>query len=186
MAGSLKRQMARAFGDSDLSESPTVETSIDRIGALGKADSLGAKLWRLRLGNDPACYKPVLYSLVKIVRGKKGELHVMTRVCEAALNEWLFDACPTCNGRGVTVFPDTDQVHKACPTCAGTLVRRYSDTNRARTMGWSIDVQRKWNATFNRVHEAISEAFQQVAVDLNWHLERTAAAQEAGRLRLAR
>lgn len=173
MAGKLERQMVRAFYDSDLSDSPLEETSIERIGALGLSDTLGAQLWRLRWGNDHSSYASILTALVRHIKTRPhGGPELWLRVCVAAINEWLFDACPTCNGRGVTVFPDSDQVHRSCPTCLGTLIRRSSDSDRAKAMRWSVETQRKWNIAFSQVHEAIAAADAKLRRQLNAQLER--------------
>lgn len=176
MSEYLIKQMTEAFMDDDLRDSEFEEKSIDRIHALGLSQTLGGLLWRLRWGNDQACYQPTTILLVRPIWAQpklrpSGGIGLCTKVCEAVLHEWLFDACPTCGGRGVTVFTGTDQVHKSCPACAGTLIRRFSDVERAREMGWTVETQRRWNFIFARVRGSITEADLRLRRELNARLE---------------
>lgn len=55
------------------------------------------------------------------------------RIARQAINEYVIDYCPTCQGRGEV--PDQDglegaQRMKPCPECGGHGKRRYSDAER--------------------------------------------------------
>lgn len=60
-------------------------------------------------------------------RTKMGREH-RVKVAEAAIQEWVEDACETC--RGAREVFDTLGICRACLVCHGSGKRRYSDTER--------------------------------------------------------
>lgn len=113
----------------DTLESDYHEMPVDRIGAFSRGSRLGTLLWRLKYGNDGACFKPAVFLLVKAAQLKSTP---GMRLCAMALTEWLLPHCQTCNGAKELIVGPKRII---CDTCQGYGVKRYSDKERDLYLG---------------------------------------------------
>ncbi len=153
----LREQLARAVNSSDLSPSYLRETDVDRIGALAFADALGAALLALKDAMDARAYPRALALLVRDSRAVCGDRAMRTKLCKLALDEWVFDLCDRCHGRGhlvaTTVAPG-----RPCTFCGGSGKRQPSDARRANKLGLDVRAYRKWETRYNAVQNRIAAA----------------------------
>lgn len=160
--GNPRHLLANALLSSNLSHNPNRETAPDRIGALAFSDALGAKLWRLRWADDSACFAPAVQLLADRVadreRHRNDAWSVIETLCGIVVNEWLFDLCKTCAGRGYSVIEGTGRAGRSCSTCNGTGNRRYSDQERMGEMGFTLSIYKKWAPRFAQAHSILAEA----------------------------
>lgn len=166
----LRKLLASALSGSDLSESPTGESALDRVRALAFADRLGGQLWRLKWAHDPGAYKPALDLLARRLRKQHEPREMVERVAGVVLREYLDELCRACGGRGRIVADGTPAGGHACVPCLGTGVRRHSDAQRMRDTGLTHAQYPKWEQRFARAHAILAvadrRAWQEVAEQL--------------------
>lgn len=169
----LRKLLAHALRASDLSASSTEETNLDRLLALAHATRLGGLLWRLRLANDAAAFRPAALIIAKrMLRGPHDNPKVVERVASCALMEWLDDLCRPCRGRGYLAPKDTPVLTSVCTVCNGSGRAHYSDAVRAAGLGITLDAVRKWEPRFARAHSVIAGADRDTWLRVAIQLER--------------
>jgi hypothetical protein len=164
--GNLRRLLASAVVSGDLSHNPNRETAPDRIGALacsqigeeGENYTLGATLLRLRYAHDAACYAPAVQLLADLVERPNEVRSTIVTLCGVVLNEWLYDLCPTCNGRGHSVIEGTGRAGRPCSACNGTGMARHSDQQRMVEMGFTPSTYVRWVRRFAYAHSVLAAA----------------------------
>ncbi len=135
----LAERLAATLAQGALTQSDTVESGTDRVGALAFSGRLGAALVRLRMKADAADGKTALVILARRVqRQARGTTYTFAkRIAGAALAEWMHSHCKTCDGSGSVV--SGAKVVGCCQTCNGTGTRRFTDGERRRALGLDAD-----------------------------------------------
>ena len=170
---SLRQRLASDLASGNLTHSPLIETGADRIGALGLSDRLGAAMWRILAEHDVGATREAIAILSKLLtRGRLGRKRSSTlvKLCWVCVQERLADKCRRCHGRGFLIAEG--DVRHACTACEGTRIGRHSDTERARRMGWTKEVYRKWEPTFADAHRMLADSEVRVGRQLAKQLER--------------
>lgn len=151
-------------------ESKEHECAIDRIGALGKAGDLAARLWHAKHGGIEQAIgyaqRLLVDAATKKLRMPKNTPKYARLIiaCEQALYEWLTPQCRACGGSGWLMVPRYITVEGAdadipCSICSGVGVHRYSDEDRARGLGLSLERYRdeKWGGKMNAISRIIRD-----------------------------
>src|SRR6185503_2564751 len=101
----MREAVGAALLSSHLETKPH-ESPIDRVGALGRATSLGSALWRWGYAGDTSSLGSALKHLLRksqrrlrIYKGNK-EFPVLINACKQVLYEWRYQNCQTCGGGG--------------------------------------------------------------------------------------
>lgn len=167
----LRVMLARALNGSDLSHSDVHETALDRIAAFAFADPFGTALWRLKYAGENEVRPRCVFLLAKRRRSVTDEPALRWRLCGIVIDEWLDDACDTCEGRRFLMATNAE-VMRVCPACEGTGVKRHSDQGRMRTLKWDPKIYRKWETRIALLHQSVADAdarvWRQVAKQLGW------------------
>lgn len=142
-----------------------------KLAALGKADPLGAALWRAKYRGDPRAKRQAEALIAqRIAQGGRWGLQaahrsrlmrkradpqadvpqpLIERVAFRVLCEWLNDRCTACHGRG-TVGEWGCVVH--CKRCGGSRREPVHHAERAKDIGVTREQYHKhWEATFERL-----------------------------------
>ncbi len=170
---SLRQRLASDLASGNLTHSPLIETGADRIGALGLSDRLGAAMWRILAEHDVGATREAVAILSKLLtRGRLGRKRSasLVRLCWVCVQERLADKCRKCGGRGFIY--NKEGVADHCSACEGTRIGRHSDTERARQMGWTKEVYRKWEGSFADAHRLLADSEVRVGRQLSKQLER--------------
>lgn len=168
----LQEAMSATISRGDLKQSPLVETGADRMGALGRADSLGAALWRVIADLDVKALIQAAILLARRVRRGRESWDTVQRMTGLVVREWLDSQCSKCGGRGYTVAESLAQ--HACTLCDGTGRRRHSDAERCRGMNMDRKTYAAWEPRFAAAHAALADANVRVRRDVSRQLERGA------------
>lgn len=159
MTPCVRERVSVDISHGQLVHSAIRETPTDRIAALALSCRLGAALWRLRAVPDRATMREAVQVLAGMIRVNKVHRESIVNVAAVALDEWLNEKCPKCNGRGHVV--SGSGVAHNCGACAGTGIRRHSDLSRQRRLGVSRhDYQRRggYEQAMAVAHSLIAEA----------------------------
>ena len=139
------------------------EKAIDRVAAAGKVTNIA--LWDTAYGLSHAGLAKLERDLTHVLEQRyKGEQQC-AKIANQAVLEWVFGACPRCQGSGEVLHSNKIVV---CPECAGAKLHRYSDEERSRMMqlsyakvrqhlrhkltwalGWLGHLDRRTNIEFN-------------------------------------
>lgn len=166
----LREQVAFAISHGNLTQNAEEETSADLIGALARADPLGAALWRVTGNMDVSSFREaceLLYHRVG-VHGQAPELR--RRTCRQAIEEWLACLCPKCGGRSYVV--SEAGVRSQCKDCKGTGRGRMSDDDRMVAMRVGKSTYSKLVAILDEAHALLNAADRVVAKQISEQLER--------------
>lgn len=169
----LRQQIARALNSSDLSPSDLWETDVDRLGALAFAHALGGALWALKWANDARAHPRAVALLSRDSVRVCGEPAMRRKLCQVAIDEWLYDICLRCKGRGSVGNRYIGQaVVRQCHACNGSGKRQVSEAWRARELKLERVAYRKWESRYNAVQRRIVDAEAQAWFDIAAQLER--------------
>jgi hypothetical protein len=147
--------VACTLASGDLNHNPLVESGADRIGALAAAPLLGSLLWRYKWANDQAAGIRAKEVLKAVMLGTKSDA-VVERICEIVVDEWVFDKCVACYGRGYSIMDGTPIARAACRVCNGSRVWRHSDAQRRLQLGPYRKLYAKVEHHFGRAHAKIA------------------------------
>lgn len=167
----LRILVAVALNASDLSASDLRETAIDRIGALAFADPLGARLWALKWANDASAFDRALGLLSQRSKRAARDVIMRRKLCRMAIEEWLYDLCLTCGGRGIRVATEFAPV-RHCEACDGSGRRQPSELGRARALGLEVNAWRKWEPNYGLVQRKLVDAEERAWLDIARQLGR--------------
>lgn len=178
----VREQLGSAVGASDLRMHDAEERPIDRIAALAFSRTLGARLQRLKYGNDRACWEPAMRELVLVVRARvhakssrvRAEVEpLIDRLVARALHEWIGDTCGRCHGRG-WVHKAMHGARRQCRSCGGTGRLRPMVTDRALAIGMEVErYGRHWDAWIDAIVRMLDAADGACANTLRSQLERS-------------
>lgn len=170
MRPSLREAMAATIAHGDLRHDVNRETGADRIGALGRADPLGAALWRVSDDHDARSMIAATRMLAKqIARGRESTT-ILVRLAAAVIKEWLDNKCRKCKGRGFLM--NHDKVTHVCTHCRGETIRRPSDAERCRSLKIDRRAYAKWERRFADAHAVVATANDAARRDVARQLER--------------
>ena len=153
------------------SDSHGVHDADVKLAALGKADPLGAALWRAKYRGDPRAKRQAEALIAnRIATDSRWSLQVahksrvmrrrsdpaadiprplIERVAFRVLCEWLNDRCTACHGRG-TVGQWGAVVH--CKRCGGSRREPVQHVERARDLGVTREQYHKhWEPLFDKL-----------------------------------
>jgi hypothetical protein len=97
----------------------------EKLAAVALSSELGAKLFRVKYGNDATSYHALLAAWKDKVEKKAGLRHwpkhiTAHKVAEMSLRHWLNDVCEPCSGKGFEVIPGSPMLSDApCKACKG-------------------------------------------------------------------
>jgi hypothetical protein len=148
--------MAMTIAHGDLRHNILRETGADRIGALGRADPLGAALWRVSDDHDHRSMIAATRMLAQQLRRSRESLPILMRLASAVIREWLDNKCRKCKGRGFMM--NEEQVVHVCTHCRGETIRRPSDAERCRALKIDRRAYPKWERRFADAHAVVANA----------------------------
>ncbi len=161
----MREQLSYDIAHGNLTHNPREETACDRIGALARADRLGALLWRITGNMDPKAFIEAQSMLSAMIQAP-------LRVCNKAMQEWLVTLCGTCNGR--TFVTDEAGVRTTCHECGGSGRGRHSDAERMHALGVSRAEYLTLAHLFDAAHATLSAADAKVGGQVARQLGRKA------------
>lgn len=169
----LRELLAHDISHGDMAQSDTEETGADRIGALARADPLGAALWRVTGNLDVGSFISARGYLVERLRAKnpKHATSTLMAVAQKAMEEWLACLCERCGGRKFVVDEDT-AVRSTCPDCQGTGRGRHSDSDRMSALKLNNRGYANVVSVFVQAHELLNAADSRVDRQVSYQLER--------------
>lgn len=173
----LRILVAAALNASDLTASDLRETAVDRIGALAFADPLGGALWALKWANEARAFDRSLALLAHRSKRAARDLGLRRALCRLALEEWLYDLCLTCGGRGIRVATEFAPV-RHCEACDGSGRRQASELGRARVLGLDVSAYRRFAPGLDLVFARITDAEDRAWLDIARQLGRTTRSQQ--------
>lgn len=169
----LRELLAHDISHGCMEQSDTEETGADRIGALARADPLGAALWRVTGNLDVGSFIAARGYLVErlFVKNPKHARATLAAVAQKTMEEWLACLCEACGGRKFVVDEETS-VRSTCPECHGTGRGRHSDAERMSALrlnnrGYANVVQ-----VFALAHDLLNAADARVDRQVSYQLER--------------
>lgn len=154
-----------------------------KLGALGKADPLGAALWRLKYKGDPKMARRAILLMSgrlredhrwqRTVRGRSGTrgagggaqqpvlaADVMDRLAYRVIFEWVNDRCTTCHGRG-SIGRIGEVV--LCGSCNGGGKQPPQHTTRALDLGVSrAQYHLRWEWVIERLLNQLAQIDEDV------------------------
>jgi hypothetical protein len=122
----VREKVGAALNSGNLMVDPNVERAVDRVAALGSATALGSELWHAKYGGHitPARIQTIATIVaVRLEPRRRARLPspMLVKIARLALEEWLYDRCPTCDGRKYT-GGERDVSHQrrvGCEVCHG-------------------------------------------------------------------
>lgn len=171
MLPNLRKLIASDLTGTSLKGSPIYEVPLDRIYALGTADSLGACLWRLKYAHDAKAYTRTVALLSLRAKSMVPTFLQRNKFVKLVLYEWLDENCHSCGGRRYIMATESSTKH-VCTVCDGTGLRQISDQWRMRKMGIDAATYQKWERKFAALHQVIADSdirtWRDVALQLGW------------------
>jgi hypothetical protein len=169
----LRELLAHDISHGCMEQSDTEETGADRIGALARADPLGAALWRVTGNLDVGSFISARGYLVARLRDKfpKHSTSTLGAVAQKAMEEWLACLCEMCGGRKFVVDEETS-VRSTCPECRGTGRGRHSDSARMAALKLNNRGYANVVLVFVQAHEFLNAADARVDRQVAYQLER--------------
>lgn len=169
----IRELVAYAIAKGDLRQDPNEETCADAIGALARADALGAALWRVIGNMDAQAFIVARERLIERLNNSdipttRGELYA---VAQKSLEEWLAVQCETCGGRRFVVNEE-DGVRKTCNMCAGTGRGRYTPDERIKALKIGKATYARLSSFFDEAHRLLNQADARVERQIAYQLER--------------
>lgn len=166
----IRKATASAITGHNLSTSDLVTTALDHIAALAFSDRLGSCLWRLKYAHDHTKYDTARILIAHQMDRKLSRSFCLT-VAATVLDEWLYDVCPVCVGRGRIVIEGTPVAPHECPECKGTGKRVVYESERLRAVGNPKKPHPKLGQWFASAAAIIERADAKAAVDVRTQLE---------------
>lgn len=180
----LEKLVISALNSGSLEPDPHHEAAIDRVMAFALAaihDPLGAALLRLKfLGNTSAYETAVTRLIARVVRPGENR-RAMKRVCERVLDEWYYDLCQVCSGRGGIVADGTPLTRHVCPSCSGSGRQPVSIQGRCSYLGVSPTAYPRWRPRLDRAEGAVGRAERDLMEELAVKLGRVSGRPGAGK-----
>lgn len=180
----LEKLVVSALGSGSLESDPDHEVDIDRVMAFALAairDPLGAALLRLKFLDSAGVYEKTVALLVsKTVRPGENR-RAMKRVCERVLNEWYYDLCTSCGGRGSIVVEGTPHARHSCTACSSSGRQPVSIHGRCAYLGVSPKAYSKWEPRLSRVEGALYRAERALVEELAAKLGRASGRRASGK-----
>ena len=170
MKAGLRELLSYDIANGDMTQNPREETACDRIGALARADKLGAALWRVTGNMDPRALIGAREMLVARLLGPRDNPTIIRALCWQALKEWLVTLCPTCTGRRFTT--DAAGVRAECGECRGSGKGRHSDSERMRVLGVGRAGYERYAPMFATAHSILTSADARVYAQVSRQLGR--------------
>jgi hypothetical protein len=176
----VREKVGAALNSGNLMVDPNVERAVDRVAALGSATALGSELWHAKYGGHitPARIQTIATIVaVRLEPRRRARLPspMLVKIARLALEEWLYDRCPTCDGRkytgGERWIEHADAV-KPCGRCNATGRLVPTDAERARALGIPTSAMAKWQAKLDRARDVITAADVQTGKRVAAKLER--------------
>jgi hypothetical protein len=171
----LRELLANDINNGDMTQSDSEETSVDRIGALARADPLGAALWRvvgnLDVGSFVTARGLLLHRLARTKMGSSIREELLLGICQRSMEEWLACQCQSCGGRRTTLDRESG-VRVPCMTCEGTGRRKVSHDERMRVLRIGSMAYAQLIPFFDLALETLEAADAVVAPQIARQLER--------------
>ena len=178
----LAKLVVSALNSGSLEGDPNHEVALDRVMAFALAaisDPLGAALFRLRFMDEIEAYSPALKALTSRTARPGESRRSVARVCGRALDEWFFDLCEVCGGRGHMVVDGTPIARHACASCGGAGRQPPSIQARCAALGLSPEAYPKWEPRLARAHQALGRSEAALVDEIAVKLGRAAGRQAA-------
>ena len=166
----MRELVSYAIAKGNLSHNPLEETGADVIGALARVDPLGAALWRVVGQHDLGAFKRAIEILTEKLKPLGVSPRLISKVCFAAIEEWMSVPCPTCLGRCFTVSPTG--VRATCWDCKGNGRGTHSPEQRMSFLGVGRRAYAGLVVAFEKAHVIINAADGRVNRQLSHQLER--------------
>jgi predicted RNA-binding Zn-ribbon protein involved in translation (DUF1610 family) len=170
MSVGLRELLTHDLAMGRLTHNPNRETSADRIGALGRADALGAALWRVLGLGDPGSFREAIELLYERMVRSYQRSPLMKRLCLKAIEEWLGCPCPVCGGRSHAV--NKDGVRVECTECGGTGRGSHSHEARMKFLHIGKKDYAQLLSAFDHAKGLLSVADGMVSGQISRQLER--------------
>lgn len=180
----LREDVALAGNPTNLWTERRVRDQDVKLGALGKADALGAALWRLKYKGDARVARRVILLMAAKLdedhrwtrtvvghRGRSGQRSreavqempaapFLQRLAYRVVFEWVNDRCTTCHGRGSVGTLGTMTL---CPACNGGGKQRPQHVARAMDLGVTREqYQRHWEGVIERLLSQLAQIDEDV------------------------
>jgi len=169
---SLREAVAHAIATGNMTHDADTETGVDLIGALARADKLGASLWRVTGNMDAGSFISAREYLTEALWKQHPTWweSVLCQIAQLALEEWLACQCRVCGGRKFTVNEETG-TRSTCGACAGTGRGRHSDDERIARLGIPYSWYSKTSPVFDVARKILNAADTRVERQMKYQLE---------------
>ena len=180
----LAKKVVSALNSSSLESDANVEMPIDRVMAFAVGaikDPLGEALFMLKYMEDMGYYQRALALLARRATRPNESRNMMRRVCTVVLDEWYFDRCEVCGGRGLIVVDGTPHARHVCMSCEGSGRDQVSTQKRCRRLGVPVEAYPRWETRLARATRAIDNAWDRLWEEVGQQLRAAAPGRGYGK-----